>query len=192
MCLSLQRASPVPYAHLNCQVVERSAEASYSKSMSISEDKTRLDEAVKSSGLTMKAWYRKVYLASDHWSELRSRALQILGKRCSHCGECDSILDVHHLNYRNIFDVLVSDLQVLCRSCHATEHARLRRSVSKRKKLSIASELWATYHHAKLLPKPDGMKIFTSIPSRWNRPFNHREQALSDQLLRHLLEWYWK
>ncbi len=34
-------------------------------------------------------------------------------------------LDVHHLNYKNIHDVTVDDLQVLCRKCHNKEHGHV-------------------------------------------------------------------
>jgi 5-methylcytosine-specific restriction endonuclease McrA len=32
------------------------------------------------------------------------------------------MLDVHHVNYRNLFDVKLLDLLALCRSCHKEEH----------------------------------------------------------------------
>lgn len=64
-------------------------------------------------------WYREVYLKSDHWHELRSRKL----KQNPKCERCPArACDVHHVNYRNIFDVQLSDLLSLCRPCHEREH----------------------------------------------------------------------
>lgn len=66
-------------------------------------------------------WYREVYLKSEHWKALRAKALDYHGKICFKC-KSKGPLDVHHLRYRKIYDVLVTDLQVLCRSCHEMEH----------------------------------------------------------------------
>ncbi len=67
-------------------------------------------------------YYREIYLKSDHWKELRSRKLQQV-KCCERCGRT-WFLDVHHLRYRNLYDVELCDLQVLCRRCHKKVHRR--------------------------------------------------------------------
>jgi hypothetical protein len=90
--------------------------------MTATDTHKQLYQAVTDSGLTQKEWYRTIYLFSDHWKELRALALNTHGKICHAC-RATSRLDVHHLRYRNIFDVQVSDLQILCRSCHDKEHA---------------------------------------------------------------------
>lgn len=68
-------------------------------------------------------WYRKVYLKSAHWRELKRLKLRENPKcqRCQHGVRAQ--LDVHHINYRNIFDVGLDDLETLCRPCHNSEHA---------------------------------------------------------------------
>jgi len=66
-------------------------------------------------------WYHRVYLQSAHWKSLRSKKLAA-SPRCERCGNTHA-LDVHHVNYRNLFDVALSDLLTLCRSCHDAEHA---------------------------------------------------------------------
>jgi hypothetical protein len=66
-------------------------------------------------------WYRAVYLKSEHWRELRRRKL-LESPHCERCGCCESNPDIHHVNYRNIFDVETSDLLTLCRACHKQEH----------------------------------------------------------------------
>ena len=66
------------------------------------------------------AWYRKVYLLSEHWKALR-KAKRKLNPVCEICG-AKRKLDVHHLRYKNIYDVTVEDLQTLCRKCHKRHH----------------------------------------------------------------------
>jgi len=89
--------------------------------MNASEAKAKRDAMVRESGLSGREWYRKVYLYSDHWSELRSARLFVAGFQCEKCQRTGT-LDVHHLRYRSIFNVTVDDLQALCRSCHNAEH----------------------------------------------------------------------
>lgn len=60
------------------------------------------------------------YLQSPHWKKTRARKR----KRTNKCGICGATqhLDVHHLNYRHLTDVKMSDLRVLCRRCHQLTH----------------------------------------------------------------------
>jgi len=64
-------------------------------------------------------WYRTVYLKSPHWTDLRSRKLS-QNPNCEVCG--GRALDAHHVNYRRIFDVEISDLLSVCRKCHDDIH----------------------------------------------------------------------
>jgi hypothetical protein len=67
-------------------------------------------------------YYRNVYLQSEHWKNLRKEKLE-LNPRCEICKTTLS-LDVHHKSYGNLYDVLVKDLQTLCRKCHELEHSK--------------------------------------------------------------------
>lgn len=78
---------------------------------------------VKSSenqGIDKRAYYRNVYLNSDHWKHLKAQALA--ANAC--CAICfnRSTLEVHHRHYRNLYDVTLDDLAVLCRECHRKIH----------------------------------------------------------------------
>ena len=64
-------------------------------------------------------WYRNVYLKSEHWDRLR-RAKLFIDPECQRCGK--PALDVHHIDYKNIFDVTLDDVESLCRPCHHKEH----------------------------------------------------------------------
>jgi hypothetical protein len=68
---------------------------------------------------TRQETYRS-YLQSTHWKRTRAKKR----KRAQQCGICGATknLDVHHLNYRQLTDVTMSDLRVLCRRCHEVAH----------------------------------------------------------------------
>lgn len=69
------------------------------------------------------AWYREAYLNSDHWRDLKAAKYAIQGHKCERC-PCREWLQMHHNNYRDIFDVTIQDLEVLCDSCHLKEHGK--------------------------------------------------------------------
>jgi len=61
------------------------------------------------------------YYASLGWTTRRNVYLARYGRRCEACGSTDQI-DVHHADYRNLFEEGDEDLVALCRSCHAECH----------------------------------------------------------------------
>jgi hypothetical protein len=67
-------------------------------------------------------FYRNVYLNSDHWKLLREEKLAT-SYTCEKCGS-KSNLNVHHKEYKELYDVKISDLQTLCRKCHDKEHLK--------------------------------------------------------------------
>lgn len=81
----------------------------------------QLKQAIALSGLSRREWYRQIYMLSDHWRELRGRAIQRDGGKCVRCHSTIG-LQVHHLKYRSIFDVRLEDLETLCAPCHRLEH----------------------------------------------------------------------
>lgn len=60
------------------------------------------------------------YLQSEHWQRTRKKKL----KKHRHCEFCSSTgrLDVHHKTYERRGRERLSDLVVLCRSCHDAVH----------------------------------------------------------------------
>jgi 5-methylcytosine-specific restriction endonuclease McrA len=69
-------------------------------------------------------YYSNYYLKTEHWVELRKEKLKHNSK-CENCG-ITKTLDVHHINYKNLYDVELADLKTLCRKCHVKEHAALK------------------------------------------------------------------
>lgn len=61
------------------------------------------------------------YLQSQHWFRMRRQAVKKARKRCNRCGSKKQ-LNVHHKTYDRVGCEMLSDLEVLCRSCHAAEH----------------------------------------------------------------------
>ena len=62
-----------------------------------------------------------IYLSSDKWKEKRKLVLERENKLCQRCKERPAD-DIHHLNYDNLYNETLEDLQALCKICHAKEH----------------------------------------------------------------------
>jgi len=82
--------------------------------------------------LPRRFWYRRIYLWSTHWRELREKKIKQVKRRCEHCGRLiayNQVIHVHHkLYYRNGKSILwrekLNDLQVLHEACHKLEHSK--------------------------------------------------------------------
>ena len=61
------------------------------------------------------------YLHSDAWKQKRQEAFTHHGKHCELCN-ATTYLQVHHLTYEHIYNELMEDLMVLCRTCHKKVH----------------------------------------------------------------------
>lgn len=61
------------------------------------------------------------YLQSEHWRITRTKALLKYGERCLFCGSSKS-LNVHHITYKRRGYERISDLSVICNSCHTRHH----------------------------------------------------------------------
>ena len=71
--------------------------------------------------LTQRQLEYREYLKTDHWLEIRDKALQRAGHKCQVCGY-NKNLQVHHNTYKNLGHEKPSDLVVLCWKCHKTFH----------------------------------------------------------------------
>lgn len=97
----------------------------------------------------------RIYLNSEHWKNLRQEKLE-KNPRCEKCGR-STCLDVHHLVYRDLYDVTLKDLQTLCRSCHNKEHEKKNCKSKKqvfrkrinRKERGYENYLWSIFHNRK-------------------------------------------
>lgn len=101
--------------------------------MTSAEAKAKKESEILISGLTQKQWYSDVYLNSSHWKELRAQALTHYGRKCNRC-PATSHLQVHHNQYRNIYDVGIDDLEILCGKCHQNHHDKPRTKKQRQKK----------------------------------------------------------
>ena len=83
-------------------------------------------------------WYAD-YLASPQWHAFRQRAFKFHGRRCARCRRRErqlepfEWLEIDHLTYERVGQELLSDVQVLCNTCHAkkTRQSRRRRVVRR-------------------------------------------------------------
>lgn len=67
--------------------------------------------------------YREEYLQSEEWKTLREIIIGA-GPICQCCEQ--KATDVHHMVYRNIVDIKISDLIPVCRKCHDLIHTAIR------------------------------------------------------------------
>lgn len=82
-------------------------------------------EPLSQSRINAKHHYRFKYLKSEHWQNLRIAKLASVDAECKKCGKRDLSNDVHHLRYKSLYDVELTDLVVLCRECHDFAHEAL-------------------------------------------------------------------
>lgn len=70
-----------------------------------------------------KITYRQ-YLKSNHWKDVRKRFYKKhRGKiKCFNCGRSKVILHLHHKTYARLGKEKLTDLVLLCKSCHRQEH----------------------------------------------------------------------
>jgi len=66
--------------------------------------------------MSWQEWYQDVYLQSEHWLSFRTYILS----RQPLCQSCKSpySLEVHHRNYRCLWNETSDDVAVLCTRCH--------------------------------------------------------------------------
>lgn len=105
--------------------------------------------------------YRREYLRSDHWKELRSRKLTE-NPLCEVCGSKERV-EPHHINYRNLYDVELFDLKTLCRKCHMDVHEKIRQ---ERIAESIKSKKRFYRRQRRLLWK----RISNAAVGKWPKP----------------------
>jgi len=68
--------------------------------------------------------HKKAYdkhLLSEQWDKKKQKVRRRDGKRCQVCGG-GSTFEVHHLTYDRVFVEKLSDLVLLCSSCHRKVH----------------------------------------------------------------------
>jgi hypothetical protein len=61
------------------------------------------------------------YLRGAHWHRKRKEAFNYWGRVCMECGITDTMLQVHHTHYNDLWHEDVKDLRVYCRKCHEEE-----------------------------------------------------------------------
>lgn len=91
------------------------------KPFSKKEAKSKFDQSLKESRLSRKEWYNSIYLKSAHWDSLRTAKLYHSKSTCEKCNSGHRV-QIHHLKYKNFYDVTLEDLMILCQKCHFGLH----------------------------------------------------------------------
>lgn len=72
----------------------------------------------------MSALEKRIYLQSAEWKALKQQRLALANNACEHCG-CKSNLHLHHVTYKRLGAEELSDLRIVCFSCHNKIHEKL-------------------------------------------------------------------
>jgi hypothetical protein len=72
--------------------------------------------------------YWRTYASRDHieYKLIRVKRMEFAKDQCEHCGAKDH-LSLHHMTYVRIFNELLEDVRILCRSCHSKADIERRR-----------------------------------------------------------------
>lgn len=94
--------------------------------------------------------YRR-YLNSRYWINFKRDYFKHFPKTCIICGSTDKV-QLHHKNYKHLYNEDYEDVICLCRFCHAKKHGKKELKKSKRRKIKHK-------HWSKLLKqaKKDGV-----------------------------------
>ena len=126
----------------------------------------QLQQEIEKHGGSRFKWYNEIYLLSDHWKKLKARKYKQVGRKCEKC-DTTKKLQVHHLEYRSVFDVQLGDLQVLCRPCHRKEHGLAKEKPKKARRESKPkppkTKLGKLIDHRKRFIR---MRAFKLLPAR--------------------------
>ena len=97
----------------------------------------------------------KKYLKSKDWKD-KKKEKKNRNVRCAFCSSTENI-DIHHLNYKNWYDVAQSDLRRLCRRCHFLVH-----DLEKEGKIVYKSD----NHHSKYAIQKVAVKKFLGLTGK--------------------------
>jgi 5-methylcytosine-specific restriction endonuclease McrA len=61
------------------------------------------------------------YIRSEKWKNFKKSAIVNAGRKCQCCGVKNVLLEVHHVHYRTLGNESLSDVKVVCVSCHRRE-----------------------------------------------------------------------
>ena len=64
----------------------------------------------------------RTYVRTMHWRALKTKRLSRAGNKCEQCHGTNK-LEVHHINYKNLYDATLDDLKVMCHECHNSHHS---------------------------------------------------------------------
>lgn len=77
----------------------------------------------------------KKYINSKQWYRKRERWLELADYECQWCSNTQTVLQIHHLTYKNFYHEKDEDVIVLCRACHKyADRIRKHLKTSKYKK----------------------------------------------------------
>ncbi len=89
----------------------------------------------------------KKHLCSANWKKFRKLAIEKANHRCEKCKISSGSLEVHHLNYDRLGREFLTDVQVVCPSCHPQADVERKRFLEARglvRRDNAAFHTWMT------------------------------------------------
>jgi restriction endonuclease Mrr len=136
---------------------------------------TAVEEAVAPERLAeLRAMRYQLYLRTPEWRRTRAAALLRAGNACSLDETHTNDLEVHHRTYERLGAELVTDLVVLCHSCHQLHHKeygrpRRERSITPPQRGAATDNLAAAS-----TVRPSKPSLLRRLLTNWRQPPSRR------------------
>ena len=72
------------------------------------------------------------YIRSSCWKKICAIKKKEVGNKCERCGHSSARLEVHHVTYDRFKKERLSDLRLLCKTCHEIEDAKREKEQAKK------------------------------------------------------------
>jgi len=109
------------------------------------------------------------YLKSKEWINLKIDLISMRGQKCEKCGKhkkSPTLLQIHHLTYKNIFNESPEDLMILCSRCHRIEHGLIK--VKKTTKTKVVKKKKSSKSAFKKIDREEGKWVKSQNWAKFN------------------------
>lgn len=111
------------------------------------------------------------YLKSKEWIDLKIDLISMRGQKCEKCGKhkkSPTLLQIHHLTYKNIFNESPEDLMILCSRCHRIEHGLIKVKPKKTTKTKVVKKKKSSKIAFKKIDKEEGKWVKSQNWAKFN------------------------
>ena len=84
------------------------------------------------------------YLKTAQWKNIRAVMLKLSDGKCARCGHGLPDLEVHHKTYERLGKERMTDLEVLCRTCHKAADEERAQQGKARSRVALANACYTS------------------------------------------------